>query len=81
MDALHTIMDALKSGKIYGKTEHGHMGDYFQWKLCKIDKFIYWRHFGQSANRCTLKDLEWIIRVIFGTTPEKFMTEYECIYS
>ena len=29
MDALHTIMNDLKSGKTYGKTEHGRMGNYF----------------------------------------------------
>lgn len=81
MDALHMIMDALKSGKTYGKTEHGRMGDYFWWQLYKSGEFIYWRHFGQSANRCTLKDLAWIIENIFDTTPEKFMADYECIYS
>ena len=80
MDALHTIMNDLKSGKTYGKTEHGRMCNYFWWELYKSGDLIYWRHFGQSANRCTLKDLEWIIRVIFRTTPEKFVTEYECIY-
>lgn len=81
MDASHTIMNELKSGKMFGKTEHGRMDDYFWWVLYKSDKFIYWQHFGQSTNRCTLKELEWIIRVIFRTTPDKFLEKYECIDS
>lgn len=80
MDALHTIMNNLKAGKVYGKTCEGRIEPYFWFVMYKDENFIHWLHFGQSANRCTLKELEWIIRVIFDTTPEKFMAEYECIY-
>lgn len=81
MDALHTIMNALKSGKIYGKTEHGRMGDYFWWNVIKIGPFIRYRNFGQSSVGCNLEDLAWVIEVIFKTTPEKFLEKYECIDS
>ena len=81
MDALHTIMNALKSGKIYGKTEHGRMGDYFWWNVIKSGPFIRYRNFGQSSVGCNLEDLVWVIEVIFKTTPEKFLEKYECIDS
>ena len=29
------------------------------------NKYIFWRHYGQSANKNTLKDLRWILKVIF----------------
>jgi hypothetical protein len=28
-------------------------------------RLIYWRHYGQSANRRNLRDLTWIINTIF----------------
>lgn len=81
MDALHTIMNELRAGKMFGKTKHGRMGDYFWWNMAQDGQFIRYRNFGQSAIRCNLEELAWLIKVIFKTTPEKFMTEYECIYS
>ena len=81
MDALHTIMNELRAGKMFGKTEHGRVGNYFWWNLVKDGQFISYRNFGQSAIRCNLKELAWLIEVIFRTTPENFLEEYECIYS
>lgn len=80
MDALHTIMNNLKAGKVYGKTCEGRIEPYFWFVMCKDGNFIHWVHFGRSANRCNLKELKWIINVIFDTTPEKFIEEYECKY-
>ena len=81
MDALHTIMNELKSGKMFGKTEHGTALDYFRWNVIKSGTFIRYRNFGQSSVGCNLKDLAWVIEVIFRTTPEKFLEKYECIDS
>lgn len=81
MDALHTIMNELKSGKMFGKTEHGTVSDYFRWNVIKSGTFIRYRNFGQSSVGCNLKDLAWVIEVIFRTTPEKFLEKYECIDS
>lgn len=81
MDALHTIMNELKSGKMFGKTEHGTVSDYFRWNVIKSGTFIRYRNFGQSSVDCNLKDLAWVIEVIFRTTPEKFLEKYECIDS
>lgn len=80
MDALHTIMKELRTGKVYGKTCEGRIKPYFWFVMYKDGNLIHWRHFGESSNRCNLKDLKWIIKVIFKTTPEKFIEEYECKY-
>lgn len=81
MDALHTIMNELKSEKMFGKTEHGTVSDYFWWNVIKSGPFIRYRNFGQSSVGCNLEDLAWVIEVIFRTTPEKFLEKYECIDS
>mgnify|MGYP007081924317 FL=1 len=81
MDALHTIMRELRAGKMFGKAEHGRVSDYFWCNMVKDGPFIHYRNFGQSAIRCNLEELSWLIKVIFRTTPEKFLAEHECIGS
>lgn len=36
-----------------------------------------WCHYGSSAEKATLESLEWLIRVIFRTTPEEFEKTYK----
>ena len=35
-------------------------------------EMIFWQHYGESANPANLRDLNWIIRKIFGLTPVEF---------
>lgn len=46
-------------------------------QLVKIDdadgSWIAWRHYGSSANKNTLEDLEWLLRVIFKKTAADFV--------
>ena len=37
---------------------------------------IRWTHYGSSANKCTRKDLAWILKEIFGMTSAEFLAEY-----
>ena len=39
-------------------------------------KYIMWRHAGESANKNTLTDLNWIITVIFKMSPSEFLQRY-----
>ena len=83
--ALRKIMHNLKQGRNYG---YFMFWNYyhdcpmrfpmFMWNL-GYDKYahvIRWRNAGSSANKATLKDLEWIITVIFETTPIQFLHDY-----
>ena len=36
-----------------------------------------WEHYGRSANRATLNDLNWIVRTIFQMKPSEFVAKYE----
>lgn len=46
---------------LYGVTSYG-------------NKYIEWNHYGTSTCKMTLKDLEWILKVIFkGATPNDFI--------
>lgn len=38
--------------------------------------YIFWSHYGSSANRASLKSLRWIIEVIFDMKPSEFMEKY-----
>lgn len=38
--------------------------------------YIYWRHFGESAEKPTLQNLRWILKVIFKTSPSEFLMTY-----
>ena len=35
-------------------------------------QLIFWQHFGQSANRCNIKELTWIINTIFDKKRKDF---------
>ena len=82
-DALHRIMENLKNGKRYGKQVDYVRYPYFSTVLSihesnyNSKNYIFWCHYGSSANKVTLKDLDWIIRVMFNMTPEQFEAEYE----
>jgi hypothetical protein len=39
-------------------------------------EYIFWRHYGSSANKCTRKDLRWVLKEIYHMTPAEFLAEY-----
>ena len=83
--ALLKIMHNLKQGRSYGQFRYWNYYDnrympfpMFWWNLT-FDKYanvIRWNNAGSSANKATLKELEWIITVIFKTTPIQFLHDY-----
>lgn len=84
-EVLRDIMRDLKDGYSFGKDctwsyyrnaplDYPYFGTALF--LSADRKYIHWQHFGSSANKATLKDLLWIITVIFETTPSGFLREY-----
>lgn len=66
---IREVMQALNDGKTV-KIDNGAL-----WKgRCHVsgEKLIYWRHYGQSANKCNLKELTWIINTIFEKKRKDF---------
>lgn len=63
---INTIYDILQSGKIVeidGKNMNG--------TICKQQQYLYWEHFGSSAEKCNKKNLIWIINTIFECKNKK----------
>jgi hypothetical protein len=85
-EALNRIYNNLKNGESYGSVSRyredmpGGWGgkEYFHCQLSysSIYKLFRWTCFGSSANRATKKELSWIIRKIFNTTPAEFERRY-----
>ena len=78
MDTLHVIYNNLQKGKVYGYDFTNVRFPFFKIVLSKNGRFIHWSNYGSSANKNTLKDLKWIIEVIFECTPEDFVQKFEC---
>lgn len=84
-DILREIMYNLKAGKRYGKFVVNVKYPYFDTVLSYSESIynrapydlICWSHFGSSANKATLKELNWIITVIFKLSPADFVSIYE----
>lgn len=83
-EILRGIMSDLKAGFTFGKD---YTWDYYNNKPYRFPFFssalyitpsknIGWTNYGSSANKCNLSELEWIITVIFKTTPSGFLREY-----
>ena len=84
---LRTIYNNLMNGEQYGYLptfrndypERDLAGkQYFSIVLYKhsFKPYFCWTHFGSSANQATLKDLLWLITVIFNCTPDEFVKRY-----
>ena len=91
-DALNTIHAGLMYGDSFGKISryrYDHPdspgGEYFSPVLYPIYRaskvaFIGYTHYGSSATKPTKKELDWIIRHIFNTTPSEFSKTYRARY-
>lgn len=78
MNAINRIYQNLQNGKTYGYDVNSARFPYFSYTLTLSPdrKFIRWRYYGESANANTIKDLQWIIEIIFKMTPEEFENKY-----
>lgn len=43
-------------------------------------RYIYWKHYGESANAATAKELDWIITVIFKTDLDGFIRRFVWVW-
>lgn len=85
---LKEIYNNLQAGITYGedmdKEHHSWITyPYFDtvlWLMANsphtAEEVIGWRHYGSSANKNTVKDLKWILDVIFEMTPTEFLQKY-----
>lgn len=74
--ALNEIYENINAGNSYGKDFLNVRYPFFDTALSANKQYIYWRHYGSSANKNTRKELYWIITVIFRMSPEQFLQEY-----
>ncbi len=66
---IREVMKALNDGKTI------RIDNEALWKgRCHVSgkKLIFWQHYGQSANRCNMKELTWIINTIFEKKRKDF---------
>lgn len=86
-ECLKKIMEILKQGEVFGyfmnfRKEDYHNpyhlpGGYMENIVLRMDdEYIWWYHFGSSANTISLKNLKFIITVIFHLKPSEFLEKY-----
>ena len=78
MAALKEIYNNINNGKKYGDIVKNVKDPFFDTVLSANEQYIYWQHFGSSANKNTMESLAWILKNIFKLTPEEFIEKYEC---
>lgn len=68
--------------EVFGKVIPYRNGGTIFWEVMSVGTsnsgktIIRWTHYGSSANKCTHKDLAWILKEIFGMTSAEFLAEY-----
>ena len=81
MSALKLIYDKLHNGEVFGQILPHRLGGTFFWAVLYIKHngngdYICWRNYGSSAEKVSLKNLEWVLKEIFRMTPEQFLYSY-----
>ena len=77
MSALKLIFQKLLEGEVFGKIDKYRLGGTYFWDVLSANsQYIYWRHYGESANKTSLQNLKWILMEIFKMTPEQFLFNY-----
>ena len=69
----------LKSGFKFGDFMNNCRFPMFWSNLHADNKYIYWRHFGSSANECTKRNTQWIIETIFGMSADEFTKAFKAV--
>ena len=71
-ETIKNIMQLLDNGKIV-YIDNGSL-----WEMTDRERVIIkWSHYGSSANRRTIRDLAWIINIIFGYKYKKIVYTYK----
>lgn len=74
---LRQIMDHIKGGGSYVEHIENVKFPYVHKVLyLTLGGYIGWSHYGSSACRMNLRDLNWTIRNIFEMTPAEFLKTY-----
>lgn len=85
INPLERLFSELQAGEKFGKVSYW---DYYNNRPymymtfnCALEKhycknLLLWSAYGSSANKNTLKDLEWILENIFHKTAAEFLKEY-----
>lgn len=77
MPALKFLYQRLLAGESFGMIEQHRLGGTYFWEVLHANnKYIYWTHYGSSANKLGLNSLKWILSEIFKMTPEQFLYTY-----
>lgn len=76
---LNQIFNEINNGKVFGYMMNNVKYPFFNPVLYLTNGgFIGWTNFGSSANKNTIKDLEWILDNIFCMTADEFLSTYTC---
>lgn len=76
--SLRRIMEHIRNGGSYAERVENVRYPYDHKVLYRtLYGNIGWCHFGSSANPMTLRDLNWVICVIFEMTPAEFLSRYK----
>lgn len=81
-EALQEIRTNLLAGKRYARWfDYDVKYPFWDVKLYynRTKKLWCWSNYGSSAEKATLKDLEWLITVIFKMSPAEFVKTYTVI--
>ena len=77
MSGLKFIYQKILDGEIFGKIDQHIQGGSYFWDVLSANRqYIYWKHYGSSANKTSLQNLKWILTEIFKMTPEQFLFNY-----
>lgn len=74
--ALHKLYADLKDGAVYGEDLTNVRFPVFWQVLSCNGRYIHYRHYGSSATSVSLRDLKWIINVIFNMSVTEFLGKY-----
>lgn len=77
---LRQIMDHIKGGGSYVEHVENVKFPYDHKVLyLTLGGYIGWSHYGSSACRMNLRDLNWTIRTIFKMSPQEFADTYRAL--
>ena len=84
---LREIAQNLKEGHKYGTWRDGRLGRYFDCALSydyglsngRERPMWFWQHYGRSAESANMRNLAWLLRVIFKMTPGEFCERYTMV--
>lgn len=76
-NSLQEIYNNLQKGGRYGEYYAMRFPGFWNVLFKTVGGNIGWNHYGESANKNTLENLEWILTVIFRMTADEFLSKYK----